>query len=127
MNISLKRNPSTALSTIGRVSLDNVEYCYSLERPEVQIPVGTYSIEIRYSPRFNRPLPHLLEVPGRTDILIHAGNWPRDTEGCILVGLQKGQDSIFQSRVALDPLVLQIQAAIDSGIKVQISVTLVLI
>lgn len=113
MKLNLIRKTVSALSTTGEMSLDDQFYCYTLERPEVQIPVGTYSIEITFSPRFNRPLPLLDSVPGRTDIRIHAGNWPRDTEGCILVGLQKGTDMILQSRLALDPLVIKIQAALD--------------
>lgn len=88
--------------------------CYTLERPEVQVPPGTYQIEIRHSPRFNRPLPHLLNTEPRTDILIHSGNWPRDTDGCILVGLQVGTDIILQSRLALDPLIQKLQLAIDA-------------
>lgn len=122
MKLSLVRTTTTDLSTTGTFAIDSVPYCYSLERPEVQIPVGLYDIEIRHSPRFNRPLPHLLQVPGRSDILIHSGNWPRDTEGCILVGLQVGKDMILQSRSALDPLVLKIQASLSSGQPVSIEI-----
>lgn len=123
MKLNLIRKPSSALSTLGTLSLEGQHLAYTLERPEVQIPAGTYSVEIRYSPRFKRPLPHLLDVPGRSDILIHAGNWPRDTEGCILVGLQLGTDMILQSRLALDPLVIRIQSALDShdAVSIQIS------
>lgn len=123
MRLSVKRNIFSAISTIGQLYVDEILYCYTLERPEVQIPLGQYVIEIRYSPRFSRPLPHLLDVPGRSDILIHSGNWPRDTEGCILVGLQKGLDSIAQSRLALDPLIVKIQTAVETGEKVTLIVT----
>lgn len=123
MLLSLKRTKTSGLSTIGDMAIDGVFECYTLERPEVQIPEGVYQLEIRYSPRFKRPLPHLLEVPGRSDILIHSGNWPRDTEGCLLVGLQLGTDMILQSRAALDPLIQKIQLALDSGASVSISVS----
>lgn len=122
MNLNLKRLPPSLLATLGEMSIDSVFECYTLERPDVQIPLGEYTIEMTYSPRFKRLLPLLEEVPDRTNIRIHAGNWPRDTEGCILVGLQRGVDSIFQSQMALDPLIVQIQSALDRGEKVTITV-----
>lgn len=123
MKLSLTRTLSTPLSTSGELALDGQKECYTLERPEVQIPTGLYKIEIRYSPRFNRPLPHLLDVPGRSDILLHSGNWPRDTEGCILVGQTLGDNMIMSSRAALDPLIQKIQLALDKGEPVTIEVS----
>jgi hypothetical protein len=63
----------------------------------------------------------LLNVKGRTDILIHTGNFAGDTskgyasdvEGCILIGLEKGelqngrgkmQAAVLKSRPAMDEL-----------------------
>ena len=39
------------------------------------------------SPRFGEVLPLIGNVVGRTGIRIHACNYPRDTAGCILVGV----------------------------------------
>ena len=50
------------------------------------IPAGTYELKVTWSPAFKRWLPLLMAVPGRSGIRIHAGNTPRDTKGCILVG-----------------------------------------
>lgn len=58
------------------------------------IPAGTYKAALLFSPRFGRPLYHLLAVPERTEILIHPGNWAgdvtkglkTDVHGCILLG-----------------------------------------
>lgn len=123
MRLNLKRSLSTPLATLGILDIDGVRYCYTLERVEVQIPAGLYPVEITYSPRFNRPLPLLDSVPGRSDIRIHSGNWPRDTEGCILVGLGKGENMITQSRAALDPLVTQIQQAVALGEPVTLTIS----
>lgn len=54
------------------------------------IPAGRYRLVTCHSPRFTPSLgclvPALCDVPARTGILIHPGNGPADTEGCILVG-----------------------------------------
>jgi len=49
------------------------------------IPTGIYGCEIVQSPRFGRVY-GVKEVTGRSHILFHAGNYPRDTRGCILIG-----------------------------------------
>ena len=123
MLLNLTRKPSSNGCTFGILIVDGQNPVYTLERPEVQIPTGTYSVEITWSPRFNRPLPLLDGVPNRTDIRIHAGNWPRDTDGCILVGLGLGQGMITQSMLALDPLITQIQQALDAHDDVTISIS----
>jgi len=123
MILNLKRNSPIGQSVFGTLDIEGVHQAYTLERLEVQIPVGTYALEMTYSPRFNRPLPLLDSVPGRTDIRIHAGNWPRDTEGCILVGLQRSPDMLISSLAALDPLVSKIQTALDAHEQVSIEVS----
>ncbi len=104
MELNLTRNKPTPLSTSGELSVEGVFECYTLERPEVQIPL-------------------LDSVYDRTDIRIHAGNWPRDTDGCILVGRTLGTDMILSSRLALDPLVQKIQEALASGDTVTLSIS----
>jgi hypothetical protein len=123
MKLNLIREPSTPTCTFGRLTVDQDRAYYTLERPDVQIPPGTYSVEITYSPRFKLPLPLLDSVPGRTDIRIHMGNWPRDTEGCILVGMEKGPDMITHSRIALNSLVAQIEAALAAREPVSIVIS----
>ena len=65
---------------------------YTLELPyknnEFQIsciPKGTYNVEKRYSTKYKNHF-HVLDVPNRTYILIHSGNYNTHTKGCILVG-----------------------------------------
>ena len=66
-------------------------------------PVGRYKIIRHKSPRFGNVY-KVLDVPEREHILIHAGNTHRDTEGCILLGMQYGKigsdSAILASRSA---------------------------
>lgn len=122
MNLSLTRISHSKTGTFGVLSINGVNPVYTLEETELQIAPGTYPVELTFSPRFHRLLP-LLIVPHRSAIRIHAGNWPRDSEGCILVGLGKGNTMLYRSLEALDPLVIQIQQAIDAGDVVQLSIS----
>lgn len=75
--------------------------CYTLEPPlesSMLIPVGEYSLQVTPSPKFNRNLPLLCNVPGHSGIRIHAGNDVTDTHGCILVGLMHDFSSLSYSR-----------------------------
>lgn len=54
------------------------------------IPEGTYNFRERYSYKFGNHL-ELLNVKGRSLILIHHGNYHQDTQGCILVGQHHAQ------------------------------------
>lgn len=82
------------------------------------IPFGRYRLALHNSPRFKRVLPWLQGVPGFSYILIHRGNAPKDTAGCILVGYgNRAMDDawISQSAVCEEDLTRRIVAAIDSG------------
>lgn len=72
-----------------------LELLYHDNRPQVScIPEGQYNGAVQFSPHFQRDLPELLDVPGRSQILFHFGTWAGDaakgekcnTKGCILVG-----------------------------------------
>lgn len=119
MTLSLHRLWHSKHGTFGVLDVEGKQPIYTLEETEKEIPKGTYKIELTYSPRFRRLLP-LLIVPGRSAIRIHAGNWPRDSSGCVLVGAARGDNMIAHSLEALEPLVKQIQQALDAGDEVQI-------
>jgi hypothetical protein len=122
MDIKLRRFEFGTNYTIGKLYVDDVYFCFTLEdkvRPEGEkvdgqtaIPYGTYSVIIDHSNRFNRDLPHVLNVPGFEGIRIHTGNTDADTEGCILLGTTwAGKDFIGNSKLAFDPFMEKLKAA----------------
>ena len=71
---------------------------YALERPWKgnaplisSIPDGNYGGVLRYDHSDQWRI-ELTGVPGRTSVQIHTGNIADDSEGCILIGLQLGDD-----------------------------------
>lgn len=82
--------------TLGAMSVycgtDLIFQCKTLELPWVnnepfvsRIPSGLYEVHKRESDTYGSHW-HIRDVPDRTFILIHHGNFHRDTEGCVCVG-----------------------------------------
>lgn len=129
MTLDLYREPSSRESTIGRMGINGVFACFSLEDvvrdgPKVPgataIPAGRYRVDITRSQRFGCMLPLLLDVPGFEGVRIHAGNTAADTSGCILVGQSRAHDSVLSSRLALAALQPKIAGALAKGESVSI-------
>lgn len=110
MHIQVVRKWFSDVSTIGELKVDDVFHCYTLEdrvravgvkiAGRTAIPAGTYSVTVDRSSRFHKYMPHILNVPMFEGIRIHAGNTEADTEGCILLGKERGIDSVLISRIA---------------------------
>lgn len=88
--------------------------CFSLELPWNDnkvgascIPPGTYKLLHRSSPKYGNHL-HVLDVPGRSYILIHPANYVSQLRGCIAPGMGRvdlNGDKILDvsnSRVAME-------------------------
>jgi len=132
MLLELNRKHGTYDCTLGDLSIDGEWECFTLEDlvregekipGETAIPAGRYKIIIDMSARFRRLMMHVLDVPNFSGIRIHAGNMPKDTEGCILVGQVKGVASISQSRPALSKLYDKVKDAIGRGEEVWLEIT----
>lgn len=140
MLIVLERKEFTEESTIGELLINGERECYTLELPMKDglpgsaIPPGVYSVTLGPSPKFqvsNDPwvkkyadqIPHINNIPNRTTILIHWGNKPDDTDGCILVGqLHSGTDFIGASRPAFSALHAKMLQAIELGNTIKLDV-----
>jgi hypothetical protein len=130
MLIKITRKYFTSKSTIGLVSVDGVKCGFSLEdvaRPdgvkvygETAIPAGEYQVTIDYSNKFKKLMPHILDVPNFTGIRIHKGSTPESTSGCVLVGLRKGPDMIYDCAATYDYIYGSIEKALANKEKVTI-------
>lgn len=93
--LTLLRTVSSDKGTLGILYYNNDILCYTLELPWKDnktsiscVPCGTYRCELWNSPKFGMTY-ELQDVPGRSKILIHKGNWVTDINGCVLVGMQQ--------------------------------------
>ncbi len=125
--IELRRLSESLKCTTG-VFIDigsGLPFCLSLELPWLEnktslscIPVGIYRCRPKRSAKFNNDLYsgfeqyncfEVLDVPGRTDILIHPGNTTDDIVGCICPGTFYGEfkdkPAVLSSKTAFQVLV----------------------
>jgi len=105
MEIRLIRDIFTDTETLGKLFIDDVFFCYTLEdrlrhlkdsdsldyinnikvKGATAIPTGKYRVILSISNRFGRLMPEVLNVKGFAGIRIHGGNDHTNSEGCILV------------------------------------------
>jgi hypothetical protein len=108
MELKLIRETKTNDSTIGKLYINEIYHCYTLEDTEREIkvqnvtaiPKGRYEVIVNFSNRFQQQMPLLLKVPNFEGVRIHWGNYSKDTEGCILLGTTKAVNMIGNSRTA---------------------------
>ncbi len=140
MKLILQRRPSIGGSTIGKLYIDGVYACCTLEDemreiPDVPvsdwkikgvtaIPSGVYRVTLEYSNRFGPDTLTINDVPGFASIRMHAGNTAADTEGCPLLGMQATEISLIAgtSRPAVALVKDEVMRAIREGEPVTISI-----
>lgn len=97
---------------IGELHIPNQHSFYTIERPWRNnepnvscIPEGLYECRPFSGNRFKNVW-QLMNVTNRTYILIHAGNWAKDVEGCIAVGMTLSSTDymVLNSNDAIDEL-----------------------
>lgn len=127
--LTLNREIESNRGILGTIhTSDGTEVCKTLELPWDRnkrsiscIPCGNYVVtdytSVKYPSAFI-----VLNVPGRSAILIHAGNYVTHTEGCILVGEEwefmghPRQLAVSHSKNALNRLL----ATYPTGFKLEI-------
>jgi hypothetical protein len=135
MRLLLKRVLTSDKQTIGTLYLlDNysavIDSWFTLELPDLnnqrrisRIPEGIYKCKKHISPRFGQCL-WLQDVPNRSEILIHRGNYHTDILGCILIGTDikdinnDGYKDVVNSRNAIKYLMSYLEDV--NGIMIEI-------
>jgi hypothetical protein len=118
VNLLLIRDDFSEKSTLGKLFLNGERFCDTLELPWLDnqrsiscIPEGEYKVRLRLARESaTRDYLHLLvqDVQGRSYILVHIGNYPKDTKGCILVGQSRQQDAVYNSTLAMELLIKEV-------------------
>lgn len=86
------------------------------------IPTGTYSMVLSASSKFRGLRPYLAMVPGFIGIMIHEGNTPKDTKGCILVGENTKPGMVLSSRKYVQIIIDAMHDAYRKGEEVMITI-----
>ena len=152
MELKSKRIFKGGLYTISKLYVDGVYECDvledtdrglsdSMELSEIKkvkqygktaIPTGTYAIDMdTVSPKFkdriwakvcDGKLPLLQNVKGFSGVLIHVGNTPEDTLGCLLVGFNKVKGQVVNSTDAFKKLYEKMKEAHDRGESINLTI-----
>ena len=109
-NLLIVRETYTDESVIGKLYLNGEFISYTLElawnnnqKSISCVPRGVYDCKVRLAKdSASRNYDHLIleDVPNRSYILFHRGNSSKDSKGCILTGMMKGDNVIYQSKTA---------------------------
>ena len=116
MEAVLYRHKLTSMYTIGKLVYGDTIHA-TIERPWLGnaaniscIPSGSYTCKFikRSASGKYRNVYHIIGVPGRSGILIHAGNLVRHSRGCVILGTRHGKlvnrQAVLNSRSAVKSL-----------------------
>lgn len=141
MEILLSRRWPNKFSITGSFTCANFS-CFSMELPleyngmanvkdKCCVPADTYSVERLFSAHFNRMMPHIVGVPGRTEIEIHYGSKPSNILGCTSLGNVRYSDNpqsaddivLTETREAFEEFDKLFEQALANGEQVTIEIT----
>ena len=131
MNLELIRHNKNKEFTEGKLYINGIYFCDTLENPDRElyqnmeedmisklkidgktcIPYGEYNIFITISPKFKKPMPLIYPVKCFEGIRIHPGITVKNTEGCILVGEKESEGTLKNSQKIFEELTKLIKHA----------------
>lgn len=113
-DLTILRYESGPAGTFGVALHGSRWLCHTLEPADrsgdfrCAIKAGRYELTHEWSPKFRMYLP-TINAPGRSGLRIHAGNFVRDTSGCLIVGNSRALTYLNDSRAALSALIVYIR------------------
>lgn len=131
MDIIVERTHKKENYTIGKMSIDGVYFCDTIEDKDrglydfmsedvlkkmkvygkTAIPIGTYRVKMTYSAKFKKMMPLIDKVKAYDGVRIHCGNTADDSLGCIIVGKNKAVGKVLESRETFAKLYARIENA----------------
>lgn len=122
MDMRLKRDSFETAGIFGKLtSMDEscvvattLEHAFTYgDGIKAAMAPGVYTCKRRLSPHFGYELFQIMNVPNRTFIEIHRGNYNRDSEGCVLLGSARVGDMVARSKEAFDAF-MRLQAGLNT-------------
>lgn len=103
--LTLIRDVRVGNAILGRLSHNGGFICWTLENAGKAIPTGRYFIKNSISPKFKRELPLIYNettVKSSRGVRFHAGNSWKDSNSCVLVGMDRDctKGTISESKLA---------------------------
>jgi len=134
MELTVKRTIKSANSTLSDFYIDGQRTYYGLEpvdrglnedmtldeikaakiQNKTAIPTGRYRVTRAYSPKHGKDVPLVNDVKGFGGVEIHVGNFPKDTEGCLLLGTDRGPDEVINSKAAVEAFYQKFFSTVDN-------------
>lgn len=138
MKLQLKRLYPKPDYTIGKLYIDGVYFCDTIEDTDrglyqtmpiteikakkkqdiTAIPYGEYKVVLSMSSRFRKVLPEILNVPGFTGVRIHSGNTQYDSSGCLILGKNTVKGKVTNSRYYVAEFIKKLEKDNDITIKI---------
>lgn len=135
LKILIERKWKKSEYSIGRLYVNGDKWCNSLEPTDrglvssmpteqikqlkvegkTAIPLGKYIVTMTYSPKFRKELPLINDIKCFSRVLIHAGNYPKDTKACIIPGLNSQVGMVTNSTYWTNRLIDKIRDAVNHG------------
>lgn len=152
MELKLIRKYRLPKYSIGKLYINGVYFCDTMEdtdrnlfqgmqedwiserkvHGQTAIPFGRYKITLKIqSPKYSKKkqyefckgyLPRLQNVPCWSGVLLHIGNYPEDTEGCILVGKNEIKGAVVNSTKYFKELYEILKCADEKGEEIWLTI-----
>lgn len=144
MEIIVSRTKKGEVSTLGKLHIENVLDCFTLEDKDrglvstmpieeikklkvwglTAMTAGRYKVVKGWWNKKKRAVIHILDVPGFDCVYVHGGNTAKDTDACLLVGGGIANDDfITRSGVTIEKLNTIVFDALDNGEEVWITIS----